>query len=509
MAAVETVSGGAGKPVYSPGYKSLVLSLLVVAYTLNFLDRTIIGTIGQAIKEDLRISDTQLGLLGGLYFALLYTFLGIPIARLAERFNRVSIISAAILIWSGFTALCGLAQNFVQLALFRFGVGFGEAGLSPAAHSLISDYFEPRKRATALAIYSFGIPMGTMLGAIIGGVLTQYFSWRAAFMVVGLPGVLIALAIKLLIKEPPRGHSEPAPQPRVPDDVTAEPDATARPFALADELREMGAVAKVLFLKWPVANMVLGVTLISFGGYGMTAFTAPYFIRAFGLDYAQVGLLTGLVGGFSAGVGTLLGGVVTDRLAKFSPRWYSLTPALGAVVAAPLYMTAYVQPSWQVTAAILLIPGVFLYMYLGPTFGVVQNMFDIRRRATATAVLFFFINLVALGGGPPFTGWMIDLFSQHAFAHAADPSLSAALPHLLGQPAGPADFAALCPGGKPAPGAAADLAGRCHAAIVHGTRHGLLVTFVAFLWGALHYFLGAIGLTEALSRARLQRGEAA
>ena len=500
MAAVDAVSGPE-KPVYSSGYKSAVLTLLVIAYTLNFIDRTIIGTIGQAIKEDLRISDTQLGLLGGLYFALLYTFLGIPIARLAERFNRVSIISAAILIWSGFTALCGVAQNFAQLALYRFGVGFGEAGLSPPAHSLISDYYEPRKRASALAIYSFGIPMGTMLGAIIGGWLTQHFSWRAAFMVVGLPGVAVALALKFIVKEPPRGHSEPAG--RAPQAAPA-----AKPFAIAHEFREMAAVTRGLFLKWPVANVVLGITLISFGGYGMGAFNAPYFIRAFGLDYAQVGLLIGLVGGFSAGLGTLIGGPITDRLARFSPRWYSLTPAIGAVIAAPLYMAAYQQTTWQASALILLVPGIFLYVYLGPSFAVVQNMFDVRRRATAAAVMLFFVNLVALGGGPPFTGWMIDLFAQWAFTHPDSSSLSAALPHLFGQAAGAVDFGALCPGGRPAPGAAAELAGRCHEALVHGTRHGLLVTFVAFLWGALHYFLGAIGLTEALAKARAERGEA-
>ncbi len=497
MAAKESAPATA-EPVYSGGYKTLVLTLLVIAYTLNFIDRTIIGTIGQAIKEDLKISDTQLGLLGGLYFALLYTFLGIPIARLAERANRVSIISAAILIWSGFTALCGVAQNFLQLAAYRFGVGFGEAGLSPPAHALISDYFEPRKRATALAIYSFGIPMGTMLGAIIGGWLTQNFSWRMAFMVVGVPGVAIAVALKLVVKEPPRGHSEPQGR-------TAQ--AAPPPFAFADELRELAAVAKGLFLKWPVANVLFGVTMISFGGYGMNAFNAPYFIRAFGLDYAQVGLLVGLVGGFSAGLGTLLGGPITDRLARFSPRWYALTPAIGALIAAPLYMIAYQQGSWQTTALILLVPGIFLYVYLGPSFAVVQNMFDVRRRATAAAVMLFFLNLVALGGGPPFTGWMIDLFAQWAFSHPDATGLFASLPHLFGQAAGAGDFAALCPGGKPAPGAAVELAGRCHAALVHGTRHGLLVTFVAFLWGSAHYFLGSIGLTEALARARAERGE--
>uniref|UniRef100_UPI002FCB7732 MFS transporter n=1 Tax=Devosia sp. TaxID=1871048 RepID=UPI002FCB7732 len=178
------------KPIFSESYRTTVLGLLVVAYTFNFIDRTIIATIGQAIKVDLKITDTQLGLLGGIYFALLYTLLGIPIARLAERFNRVNIISGAILIWSAFTALCGTATSFAQLAAYRFGVGFGEAGLSPPAHSLISDYYEPKKRASALAVYSFGIPLGTMFGAVAGGWLAQEFSWRVAFMMVGLPGVL-------------------------------------------------------------------------------------------------------------------------------------------------------------------------------------------------------------------------------------------------------------------------------------------------------------------------------
>src|SRR5205085_4130937 len=182
------------RPIFSENYKRLVLFLLVVAYTLNFIDRTIIAIIGQAIKVDLKITDAQLGLLSGLYFALLYTLLGIPLARLAERVSRINIITVAIIVWSGFTALCGTAANFVTLAAFRFGVGIGEAGLSPPAHSLISDYFEPQKRASALAVYSFGIPLGAMLGAVIGGQMLDHFTWRAAFMLVGIPGVLVAIA---------------------------------------------------------------------------------------------------------------------------------------------------------------------------------------------------------------------------------------------------------------------------------------------------------------------------
>jgi MFS family permease len=494
-----------GKPVYSTKYRGVVLGLLVTAYTFNFIDRTIIATIGQAIKVDLKITDTQLGLLGGLYFALLYTLLGIPIARLAERFSRVNIISAAIVIWSGFTALCGTAGSFAQLAAYRFGVGFGEAGLSPPSHSLISDYFEPKKRATALSIYSFGIPLGTMVGAVAGGWLAQNFSWRIAFMIVGLPGVLIALAIKLVIKEPPRGHSEPDKETAVsPEDLAP----AAPPFSMAREFAELAAVAKILFLKWPVANMVLGVTIASFGSYGSGQFVPPYFTRTFGLNYAEVGLITGLVGGFSSGIGTLLGGFVTDRLSKRSARWYSLTPAIGLTIATPIYVAAYLQPSWQTAALILLIPGIFHYTYLGPTFGVVQNMVDTRRRATATALLFFFLNLIALGGGPPFTGWLIDHFAQFNFTHPGGPGIVASLQQMIGGGSAGHGFAETCPGGVAPKGSPAELVSHCKVSLVSATRSGVIVSICFYLWAAFHYLLGSFGLVKAMSKARADRGEA-
>ena len=339
----------AARPVYSEGYKTLVLVLLVLAYTLNFIDRTIISTIGQKIKEDLRITDTQLGMLGGLFFALLYTFLGIPLARLAERISRVNIIALAIVVWSGFTALCGTAGSFTTLALYRFGVGIGEAGLSPPAHSLISDYYEPKRRASALAIYSFGIPLGSMLGAVVGGQIVQHFSWRMAFVVVGLPGLAVALAIRLLIKEPPRGHSEPAARPGLAEDVVPDEPATPAP-TLAAEFREMGAVVATLFGKWPVLNMVLGVTLVSMGGYGAGQFVPPYFIRAFHLSYGTVGLITGLAAGVGTGVGTLLGGFLTDRLAKAGAGWYALVPAIGITISYPIIWAVYNAQTWQTAA---------------------------------------------------------------------------------------------------------------------------------------------------------------
>ena len=492
------------KPFYSEGYKRLVLALLVTAYTFNFIDRTIIATIGQAIKVDLKISDTQLGLLGGLYFALLYTLLGIPIARFAERFSRVNIISGAIVIWSAFTALCGFATSFFMLGAFRFGVGVGEAGLSPPSHSLISDYYEPKRRASALSVYSFGIPLGTMLGAIIGGYLAQNFSWRIAFMVVGIPGVLVAIAIRMLVKEPPRGHSEPE-QPPTSADAVSLVELPKPKASLGQEFAEIGAVARILFTKWPVVNMVLGVTLVSFAGYGAGQFIPPYFIRTFHLNYAQVGLITGLAGGFSAGIGTLLGGFLSDRLSKRSPRWYALTPAIGLTIATPLYMSIYLVPTWQLATLIFLIPGIFAYTYLGPTFGVVQNMVDTRRRATATAILFFFLNLIALGGGPPLIGWVNDHLASFHFTHPDMPGFFQGLGGFLDAPR--QLFQTACPGGIAPKGGAPELDLACKGALVLATRHGILIGYLFGLWGAVHYFLASFGLKEALAQARADRGE--
>ena len=494
-----------GKPRYSGGYTGLVLSLLMLAYTLNFIDRTIIATIGQAIKVDLKLTDTQLGLLGGFSFAVLYTVLGIPIARLAERWNRVSIIALSMVVWSGFTMLCGGAASFVQLLAFRVGVGVGEAGLSPPAHSLISDYYEPKRRASALAVYAFGIPLGSMIGAAAGGWLAQTYGWRMAFVVVGAPGVIMALIIKLIVREPPRGHSDPAERPVSPEDLTAQPTKAG---GIGYELSELGSVAKSLFLHWPILNMVIGVTLASFAGYGVGQFSVPYFIRGFGLNYATVGLIFGLIGGFSTGLGTLVGGFVSDFAARRNAAWYALTPAIGLAIATPIYMLVYTQPEWRTAALILLIPGIFHYTYLGPTFGVVQNVVETRRRATATAVLFFVLNFIALGGGPVFTGWLIDQFAQYGFSHPGSHDVVAgALAIFHGPEAarGVARFAVQCPGGAAAHGAAPALAASCKSTLVAATRSGILVTLLFYAWAAFHYLLGSFGLAKELGRVAAAR----
>jgi MFS family permease len=495
MSDASSPAAGAGAPAtYSEGYKRVVLGLLLAAYTFNFIDRTIIATIGQAIKVDLKLDDTQLGLLGGLYFALLYTILGIPIARLAERYSRVNIIAVSIVIWSGFTALCGTAANFATLALYRFGVGVGEAGCSPPAHSLISDYFEPKKRASALAVYSFGIPLGTMFGAVAGGWLAQNLSWRMAFILVGLPGILVAIAIKLFIKEPVRGGADTAAvQARAASDKAAA--GTNR--GLKGEFSEIWAVTKILFGRPAVLHIVLGVTLASFASYGSGHFTPPFYIRNFGVSLAEVGMIVGLIAGVSAGLGTLVGGFLSDRLGARSPRWYALTPAIGLGLSAPLYVIAFSQDSWDKTAMWLIVPGILHYLYLAPTFGVIQNMVEVRRRATATAILFFFLNLIALGGGPPFTGWVIDHLGAFNFANPGQ-GLMAGLGGMFG--ADTAAFKAACPGGV---GSTA-----CTDAVALATRQGIIVTVCIYGWAALHYFLASFGLVKELAKARADRGEA-
>ena len=500
------------RPVFSSGYKSLVLGFLLAAYTFNFIDRTIVATIGQAIKVDLKITDTQLGLLGGLSFAVLYTLLGIPIARLAERWNRVSIISLALVVWSGFTVACGFAGNFVALLAMRVGVGVGEAGCSPPSHALISDYFEPKRRATALSIYAFGIPLGAMIGAVAGGWLAKSFGWRVAFMAVGAPGVILALLTKLMVKEPPRGHSDPA-QKSSPIASAAAP--SSRPTLageLAHEVRELTGVAANLFSHWPVANMILGLTIASFAGYGIGQFSSPYFIRAFGLDYATVGLVFGLIGGLSSGLGTLAGGIVSDWAGKHDARWYALTPAIGLAVATPIYILAYQVPDWRLAAVILLVPGLFHYTYLGPTFAVVQNVVETRRRATASAVMLLFTNIIALGGGPLFTGWLIDTLAQFHFTHhvfaphgGSAPWGSGPLDWFARPAASSPRFAAQCPGGVAARGAPTALAAQCKGSLIAATRQGILLSTFFYAWGAFHYLLGSFGLAKRLATVAAER----
>ncbi len=471
------MSQGAETPRFGRGYMGWAMALLLAIYTSNFVDRQVLSVLQQPIKEELKLTDGQLGLLQGFAFAIFYSILGIPIARLAERRSRKTIIAVSVLVWSAMTALCGTAGSFATLFLFRVGVGVGEAGASPPAHSMIADYYPPQKRATALSIYSLGIPLGSLLGAVLGGLVAQRYGWRPAFFVVGLPGVVLAVLSQFTLREPPRGHSE-AVGTRLGDlvgDGLADVEQAAPSF---------GAVVRRLLSKPAFLHLAAGATLASFAGYGVNAFAAPYYIRMFGLTLAQVGLVFGVVAGVGAGVGVLAGGVISDRAGQGDRRWYAWAPAIGLLVGAPLYITAFLLPSWQASVALLFVAGCFTYTYLGPAFGVMHNMVTPRMRATATALLFLIINLIGLGLGPTVVGLLSDAFAGHVFQSSAM--------------AAQGSFHALCPGGRPAADAVAALAPACHKASATGVRWAIVIGAVVYVWAAAHYALAARTLRRDL-----------
>jgi predicted MFS family arabinose efflux permease len=453
----------AARAPYSKAYLGWALFLLCLVYTSNFVDRTILSVLQQPIKEDLKLTDSQVGLLGGFAFAILYSTLGIPIARLAERHSRKGIITISVLVWSGMTALCGTARGYASLFAYRVGVGVGEAGASPPAHSLIADYFPPERRATALSIYSLGVPLGVLIGAVLGGVIAQTYGWRPAFAIVGLPGLLLALMTQITLREPRRGLSERG---------AAE---TVTP-SLMDVVRTLAA-RKSFF------HVLMGVTMASFGGYGIGAFTAPYFIRTFGLSLSQAGIVLGLISGVGAAIGTLGGGLLTDRLARRDKRWYVWTPAIGLAIAAPLYVLGYTISPWPLAVAVLMVPPMLHYTYLGPSFGVMHNMVTPRMRATATALMFLVLNFVGLGLGPTLTGLASDLYAAHHFVV------------LLGHAA---YFVASCPGGRAPASAALDIKLACKAASAYGARWAIVTCAGAYIWAAVHYWLAARHIREDL-----------
>lgn len=444
---------------------ALTLAFLTAIYTCNFIDRSIIAILGQAIKIDLQLSDTQLGLLQGLAFVIFYTALGIPLARLSERVRRVSLISICLVIWSGMTALCGAAQNYLQLFLCRVGVGIGEAGCSPPAHSIISDLYPPKSRATALSIYSLGIPLGTMFGAILGGWLTDAFSWRVAMVVVGLPGVALALLFYLIAPEPPRGAKDQA--------------------GTAEAVPSIRETARHLFSNPAFRHITIGASLVGFVGYGTGTFAPAYFIRMFNLSYSEIGFAFGVIGGLSAGLGTILGGAASDWAGRKSPHWYATLPAIGLLIAAPAYMAVFVRPDWIASIWLMIIPGIFHYAYIGPTLGTMHNLASARMRATATALFFVIVNLIGLGAGPLITGMLIDFSAGRRF-------------NAMGHQ----DFLASCPGGMAPAGSAAELIEACHQAIALGTRDAIVIVLFIFFWAAAHYLLAARRMRHGIAAAQ-------
>lgn len=367
----------------------LTLGVLLVVYIFNFLDRQIVTILAEPIARDLGLSDTQIGVLTGLSFALLYSTLGLPIARLADRprTDRVKLIAAAVAVWSVATALCGGALGFIQLAIARVFVGVGEAGGTPPAHSLITDVAAPEKRARAFAIYQLGPPIGGLIGMVLGGLLAGSVGWRMAFVVVGLPGLALALLVLLLLRDPRRSDG---------------PASRAQPLPLGEALRQILA-SKAMRLLLAAAGFA------SFATYGVLIWTTIFFQRSHGLTPAETGLWFGLVNGLGSILGVWLGGQIGDRHRAKGKQHLLTVPALAQLLSVPFLLAALVMPDSRV-AMVLFFPAIVLnWLYVAPYYSAVQGLVPPAARAVASAAILFMQNLIGLGLGPVLLGYCSDL----------------------------------------------------------------------------------------------------
>ncbi len=372
----------------SPAYARYVLGLLFVVYVFNFVDRQILAILLEAVKQDLGVSDTAMGLLSGFAFALFYTVAGIPIARWADRGSRRDVIALGLGLWSAMTAASGLARSFVQLALARIGVGVGEAAGSPPAHSLLSDYFPPERRATALSIYATGVYVGSMLAYLGGGWMVTHFDWRSAFLVVGLPGLPLALLVRLTVRELPRGQSE---------------GRTAGP-----QSPPVGEVLRVLLQRRSFICVACGGAAASLGGYGVLAWGPSFLARVHGMDSLHIGRWLGLSVGIGGAAGAMLGGALADRLARRDRRWYAWLSAATITAAVPFALGFLFLADRRAAMASFLPFYLLANMYIGSMLTIAQGVVGLHMRATASAILLFLLNLVGLGLGPLLVGFLND-----------------------------------------------------------------------------------------------------
>lgn len=388
----------------SIAYRRYALTLLTSVYVANFVDRQILSILLEPIKHEFSLSDTQLGFLSGISFAIFYATLGMPIALWADRGNRRNIVALATTVFSVMTAVCGLAQSFAMLALARIGVGCGEAGASPPTHSMLADLYPPAERATAMAIFALGVPIGILVGFLTGGWMNEFLGWRAAFTIVGAPGILLALLVRTTLREPERGHSE----------GRVDPSAASAP-----------PLWKAFVYMWhrrALRHIVTGATLNSFVGYGAVAFVPAFLIRSYGMQTGDVGTALAFIIGIAGGAGTFLGGYFADRLGHRDVRWnvWLVAACIGAGV--PFAFGVYLAPTASWSLVSFVIPAAVGSLYLGPSLAMVQGLVPLRMRTVASAILLFVINIIGLGIGPQTVGIVSDAleprFGQESLRYA-------------------------------------------------------------------------------------------
>lgn len=465
-------------------YRSYVLGSLLLVYIFNFIDRSIINILTEPIKLSFQVEDWQMGLLGGPAFAFMYTFLGIPIARFAERYNRVVIISVCVAFWSLMTAFCGLAVSFAMLFLFRVGVSVGEAGCTPPSQSLMADYYSPKSRSTAASIYALGVPMGTMLAAVFGGTIAEQLtgpafgawlnsiglafisnqfdwanvdSWRLAFIVVGLPGILVALLVKFTVKEPPRGYTDPS---------------------LADPKEQVSflSTVKLLMGKPTYVHIVIGATVTVFANYALNQFTVSFFRRTHDLSQQNASLLFGIILGGMAAIGVFSSGYLADKLRERHPTGLTWIPALALIASTPLYIIGFWTGNVWVAVPPLMAAAALHYFYIGPMYAIAGGVVDSRSRATSVALCLFFMNLLGYGLGPPLIG-ALSTFLNAQFLSGADAGLTLEVCRNLEE-------------------LTDTQAATCGDANAGGLQWSMIAFSCAYAWAGVHYFLARRHFTK-------------
>ena len=446
------------------GMQVWVLILLVLVNISNYLDRGVIAILQEPIKADLKLADWQLGMISGPAFAILYSFVGIPAARIADKANRITLLAIALTVWSGMTALCGMAGNYLHLVLARLGVGAGEGACTPVSHSLVSDTFPPQQRGIALAILTTSIPIAQLFAPLIGGVIAMQYGWRTAFFVVGLPGIVVAILLRLTLREP--RHD---PNNRL---VTRSHSGSGRFF---DDMR-------ILFANRAFVWLWFGATFLGQAIGATNVFTASYFLRQYHLTLAQVGAVTAVGLGVAGLVGTFLGGYLADRYAGVYGRSYPLICMVAAVGAGLMFLVTFTRPDWQSAVAFLLLANIMNDLKNGPIYAAVQNLAPGHMRSTATAVIMVGVIVLGTGLGPLLVGVVSDFVARGHFADAYGPYL------------------ATCPGGRPLPGAAAMLVSACGEASAAGLRAGLLAACATYALAAPCFLMAALKIREPLQR---------
>ncbi|MEP9358156.1 MFS transporter [Sphingomonas sp. KR3-1] len=402
---METQAGGSRRWI--------VLVTLTFVYVLNFLDRQLLGILAKPIQDSLHVTDGQLGLIGGLYFAMFYCFIAIPVGWLADRTNRVSILALACAVWSGATIACGLATSYTQLVIARMTVGFGEAGGVPPSYAIITDTFRPGERGTAFGIYNLGPPIGAALGIAFGASIAALFDWRDAFIAIGVVGIITAVLVRIIVREPRRGATDLAP--------VAEARAKA-PF--------WGTCW--MFFSHPVLMLAaLGSGATQFVTYGLGNFAVLFLIREKGMTLPQIAVWYALVVGLGMGAAMLISGRVIDRLGRRSRTVYALGPAISLAVAMPFYVAFVWAPGWPLALALMTIVNVFNYFYLSASVALVQEEVRPEQRVLSGALLLLVMNFIGLGLGPTYVGAASDWFKAHGDPHALQTALYTLSPFYL------------------------------------------------------------------------------